>query len=344
MSVTRSVAWACAVAALACGGARGAESVKFFGYLEYRKGSVLIVDAQRVIVTAKTKVHLSGGNQSIPLGYELLVQGERAPDGSIIAKTIEAKPNGLAFMEKNVLQQTEQAEQAYVKAAKMYEAGADGKATSMGNLLSTGPQVDRCRKIVDRLLPAYVDPKNVRVYVVENPEWNAMAMANYSIYTFSGLMKDLDDDELAIVLGHEIAHASHEHSRRQAKKSVFGNVAGQAAMIGASFIGSDLGRTAAQQATAVGVTTYSNFYSRDYEDQADRVGLRYVYEAGYDVHKAPPLWRKFAAKYGDGNKAENFFFGDHSLSAKRASDLEKEIAHNYADPAKDPPSRAGGGR
>ena len=52
---------------------------------------------------------------------------------------------------------------------------------------------------------------------------------------------------------------------------------------------------------------------------------------------------KFAAKYGDGNKAENFFFGDHSLSTQRAADLEKEIAHNYADPKADPPTRGGGG-
>ena len=344
MRSLRAAAFACLIgAALATTAALAGESVKLFGYLEYRKGSALIVDGQRVLVTPKTKVSLSGGNQSMALGYELLVQGERAADGSIVAKSIEAKPNGLAFMEKNVLQQTQQAEQSYVKAARMYEAGADGKAQSMGNLVTTGPQVDRCRKIVDRLLPSYVDPKKVRVYVVENPEWNAMAMANYSIYTFSGLMKDMDDDELAIVLGHEIAHATYEHSRRQAKKSVFGNVAGQAAMIGASFIGNDLGRTAAQQATSVGVGTYSNFYSRDYEDQADRVGLRYVYEAGYDVHKAPALWRKFAAKYGDGSKTTNFFFGDHSLSTKRAADLEKEIAHNYADPKTDPPTRAEGG-
>ena len=343
MRTVRTLACACAAAALACGIASAGEAVKLFGYLEYRKGAVLIVDAQRITVTPKTKVRLSGGDQTMQLGYELIVQGERAADGSIVAKTIEAKPNGKAFMEDKVLAQTQQAEQAYVKAAKMYEAGADGKAQSMGNLLSSGPQVDRCRKIVGRLLPAYVDPKQVRVYVVENPEWNAMAMANFSIYAFSGLMNDMDDDEMAIVLGHEIAHATYEHSRRQAKKSVFGNVAGQAAMIGASFIGNDLGRTAAQQAAAVGTTTYSNFYSRDYEDQADRVGLRYVYEAGYDVHKAPALWRKFAAKYGDGNKAENFFFGDHSLSTKRAKDLEAEIAHNYADPKADPPTRAGGG-
>ncbi len=52
--------------------------------------------------------------------------------------------------------------------------------------------------------------------------------------------------------------------------------------------------------------------------------------------------QRVAAKYGDGSKTTNFFFGDHSLSTKRAADLEKEIAQNYADPKTDPPTRAGG--
>jgi predicted Zn-dependent protease len=104
-------------------------------------------------------------------------------------------------------------------------------------------------------------------------------------------------------------------------------------------IESDMARGAAEQATAIGVGGFSNFYSRDYEDQADRVGLRYVYEAGYDHRKAPALWRRFAEKYGDGDRVTNFFFGDHSLSEKRADDLAAEIKRNYADPAKDPPSR-----
>ena len=342
MKIDRSRLCAGLIAALACTTALAAEPVKLVGYLEFRKGSLLIVDAQRVTTSAKTKFHGSGKAKSlaaIPLGYELTVRGDRAPDGAIVAKSVEAKPNGMAFMEKDVLAATDQAEQAYVKAAKVYDTGPDGQEHSMGKLVTSGPQVDRARGIVDRLLPSYVDPKGVSVYVVENPEWNAMAMANYSIYVFSGLMKDMDDDELAIVLGHEIAHATHEHSRRQAKKSMIGGIAGQAAQIGSTMLESDVARGAAQQATSLGVNAFSNFYSRDYEDQADRVGLRYVYEAGYDYRKAPALWRRFADKYGDSDKATNFFFGNHSLSAKRARDLEREIANNYADPAKDPPSR-----
>ena len=70
-------------------------------------------------------------------------------------------------------------------------------------------------------------------------------------------------------------------------------------------------------------------------------GLRYAYEAGYDITKGPRLWNRFAKKYGEGNKAANFFFSDHSLSAARATKLEKEIAYNYPDgPKPDGPAQA----
>ena len=70
------------------------------------------------------------------------------------------------------------------------------------------------------------------------------------------------------------------------------------------------------------------------------VGLRYAYEAGYDITKGPELWRKFAKKYGEGSATLNFFFSNHSLAATRADHLETEIAHNYPDgPKKDGPPR-----
>ena len=317
--------------------------VKVNGYLEYRKTAYLIVDGQRIATTSRTRFKGSGAAKSIatiPIGYEVKAEGTRQADGTLTATKLEAKANGMATYEGDVMAGTNQAEQAWVKAGKIVEQGEDGKEVSMGNLKSKGPEVDRARRIVDRILPSYIDPKKVRVYVVDNKEWNAMAMANYSIYVFSGLMKDMDDDELAIVLGHEIAHASYEHSRRQAVKGLWSGIAGTAAAIGASQFDSKVARDAATVATGLSVSAFNNNYSRDYEDQADRVGLRYVYEAGYDYKKAPGLWRKFAAKYGDRSEVENFFFGNHSLSTKRAAALEKEIKNNYHDPAKDPPTKS----
>jgi Zn-dependent protease with chaperone function len=341
MRTVQGAAAAVVLSFVAGAGVALAGPISVDGYLEYKKPGFIIVDGQRLQVTDKTRVKAGRITKTadIPLGYRVKAKGSRSQEGTIVLSQIEATKNGSEFMESDVRAGTDQAEKAWVQAKKVAEPGQDGKEQVIGKLIESGPEVDRCRKIVDRLLPAYVDPKQVRVYVVDNPEWNAMAMANFSIYTFSGLMKDMDDDELAIVLGHELAHATYEHSRRQAKAGMASGIGGQAAQMASGLIKNDLGKMAAQQATALGVTTFGNSFSRDYEDQADRVGLRYVYEAGYDYRKAPALWNRFAAKYGDQDKVTNFFFGNHSLSAERAKALQKEIDRNYKDARLDPPTK-----
>ena len=130
------------------------------------------------------------------------------------------------------------------------------------------------------------------VYVVDNPEWNAMAMGNYSIYVFSGLLLDMDDDEVAIVLGHELAHATHEHSRRQFKKQMWI----QLAALGLGLVTEQVEEREAPTRSSrlvgqFGALAWQNGYGRTHEDQADRVGLRYAYEAGYDITKGPRLWQ-----------------------------------------------------
>jgi hypothetical protein len=191
--------------------------------------------------------------------------------------------------------------------------------------------VERVRGIVDSLLPPYVEPERVRVYVIENKEWNAFAMGNYSIYVFTGLLNDMDDDEVAIVLGHELVHATHEHTRRQFKKQMWIEIAAAGVAASASKVEGDTKRVIIGLVSSFGAMAWSNGYGRSLEDQADRVGLRYAYEAGYDITKGPRLWNRFAKKYGQQGKVANFFFSDHSESTARAAKLEKEIAFNYPD-------------
>ena len=318
------------------------KTTKVEGILEYRKAGFIVVDGQRVQPSPKMKFKGSGSVKkydAIPAGWEIRAEGSRQPDGTILVTKMDARPNGSAMFEGEVLQATNAAEKQYVSSGKIADQGPDGKEQVLGELKTTGPEVDRVRKIVDRVAPPYIDRKSIRVYVVENKEWNAMAMANYSIYVFTGIMKDLDDDELAIVLGHEIAHATQEHSRKQAKKGLYSQVGGSVAALGASQIDNGIVKDAAGVGVALSSSAFNNSYSRDYEDQADRVGLRYVYEAGYDYTKAPKLWRRFAEKYGDSNEIENFFFGNHSLSMKRADALDREIKNNYSNPKLDPPTK-----
>jgi hypothetical protein len=160
---------------------------------------------------------------------------------------------------------------------------------------------------------------------------------------YSGLLRDLDDDEVAIVLGHELVHATHEHSRKQAKKSLWIQLATLGALGATSTIDDDTKRLLAQVGASLAASAWTSGYGRDLEDQADRVGLRYAYEAGYDITRGPALWDRFARKYGNGSKALNFFFSDHSQSAARAEKLRVEIAHNYPNgPKPDGPARRAG--
>src|SRR5262249_30388688 len=154
-------------------------------------------------------------------------------------------------------------------------------------LYDSGPMVERVERIVDALLPPYIDPDNVRCYVIENPEWNAFAMGNFSIYVFSGLLNDLDDDEVAIVLGHEITHATHEHTRRQFKKQMWIQLAVLGLAVATETVDDANKRAVLGLLTLFGAAAWKNGYGRDCEDQADRVGLRYAFEAGFDIRKGP---------------------------------------------------------
>ncbi len=303
------------------------------GYAEWRVGGCLLVDAQRVCPAPKATFKGGGDARdfaSIPLGYEVKAKGTRGADGSLVAREVEAKPNGGAMFEGEVKSATDAAEQKYRQAGSFYEEGG-GRASSIGRLYDSGPQVERVRRIVDSLLPSYISPEDVRVYVIDNKEWNAFAMGNYSIFVFSGLLDDMDDDEVAIVLGHELVHASHEHTRRQFKKQMWIQIAALGVAASASQIDNDTQRAVIGLVSTFGALAWSNGYGRNLEDQADRVGLRYAYEAGYDITKGPRLWNRFAKRYGEQGKVANFFFSDHAQSSARASKLEKEIAFNYPE-------------
>jgi Zn-dependent protease with chaperone function len=319
---------------------------KLEGYAEWVLEGCLVVDGQKVCPAPDLKFEGEGAAWSfatIPLGYEVKVKkGTRLPDGTLLARQVEARPNGEAMFEAQVQAATDQME-ARIRRAGRFSEGEGRRSRNVGRLLEEGPRVDRVRRIVDDLLPPYLEPDDVRVYVIENEDWNAFAMGNYSIYVFSGLLDELSDDEVAIVLGHELVHATHEHSRRQAKKGMWIQLAALGALGATSTIDSGTSRAIAETAAGLAASAWSNGYGRDMEDQADRVGLRYAYEAGFDITKGPALWKRFARKYGEGSPAVNFFFGNHSLAAERAAHLEREIALNYPDGAKPggPPRREG---
>jgi len=336
MSLWRAMVMVLATAgALSCASVSSLEPgsrVSLDAYAEFRLNDLLIVEGQRVSVDAATVFrgrHARSLGQ-IVLGDEVRVRGVRAADGSVRALDIEAKPNGDALFEAEVLSVTNEMEGLWVKRGMMFEPGpTDEDIAVIGSLLTSGPQVDRVARITRRLMPAYLPASAIRVYVVDTDEWNAAAMGNGAVWVYTGLMEAMSDDELAVVIGHELAHVTHEHSRRSAKSEVWRQLLGLGVAAAAETIENDVLRTAVQVTALAGTVASLSTYSRGHEDQADRVGLRYVHEAGFDVTAAPRVWTRFQEKYGNDNRMLNFFLGSHSRPADRIRNMEAELALNY---------------
>jgi 23S rRNA pseudouridine1911/1915/1917 synthase len=103
-----------------------------------------------------------------------------------------------------------------------------------------------------------------------------------------------------------------------------------AALAAAEAIDNKSLRAVAQISGVLGFGAWMNGFGRDLEDQANRVGLRYAYQGGYNVERAPSVWQRFLEKYGEGNKVTNFFFSDHSSAGARRKNLEQELRFNYS--------------
>ena len=217
------------------------ESIKLDSYAEWKRGGELLVDGQRVRVNAATKwkgKHTS--IEAVPLGDEVRVTGTRQSDGTVLAREIDVRPNGAnALFESDVMAGTAELEAAWLRNRQAFEPGEGGKVARIGEIADSGAKVDRVRRLVSRLAPPYVPQDKLRVYVIDNKEWNAMAMGNGAIWVFSGIMDDMSDNQLAVVVGHELAHYTHEHSRRQARRGIWTQLGGLAAILSAEAIDND---------------------------------------------------------------------------------------------------------
>lgn len=160
-----------------------------------------------------------------------------------------------------------------------------------------------------------------QVAVIDDPNTlNAWCMAGGKMAIYTGIIQKLNltDDEIAQVMGHEIAHALAKHTAERMSTAM----ASQAALqVGAILLGNDsaasqLGLQAAAVATTVGVQLPN---SRKQESEADRIGIELAAKAGYDPNAAPRLWQKMTA--ASGGKGQSDFLSTHPADEKRQAAL-----------------------
>ncbi|MBV2234919.1 MAG: M48 family metallopeptidase, partial [Sterolibacterium sp.] len=128
------------------------------------------------------------------------------------------------------------------------------------------------------------------INLIGSKQINAFCMPGGKIAFFSGLLDELQlsDDEVAMVMGHEIAHALREHARAQAAKSSLTS-------LGADLLGQFIGQGKYAGLFRVGGDLVNLRFSRDDESDADLVGLDLAARAGFDPRAGITLWQKMGA-------------------------------------------------
>jgi len=185
----------------------------------------------------------------------------------------------------------------------------------------------RIRKITSRIGAVSHNPSfPYEAHYADEDVVNAWCAPGGKVMVYSGLFEDKkgfvktdSDDELAAVLGHEIAHATARHVTEAMSRNYTLSTLGSVALSAISSSGTGAVQNVFSRALVEGVTLYIPFYSRTNEEEADRLGILYAAKAGYNPKAAVDLWYRACQKKGDLYSIYN----SHPSNCQRAKDLEK---------------------
>lgn len=204
--------------------------------------------------------------------------------------------------------------QAYVQMLQPY--AKEGKLDNQPALK------ERVHRITGRLIAQAIEVRpetenwEWRIEIIDEPEKvNAWAMAGGKMALYTGLVNKIKptDDELAQVLGHEIAHALAKHSAEKMSVAMASN-----AGVLAVGVFTDVGELALSGAAMAAAMAVQMPNSRTAESEADRIGIELAAKAGYDPRAAASLWRKMA-KVGGSRPPE--FLSTHPSPENREQRL-----------------------
>ena len=232
---------------------------------------------------------------------------------------ITGRKHNLLVTDQQVLSLSNQEYQKFMQSAKV---STDATNTAMVKRVG-----QRLATAVESYLTSHGAADEVKNFswsfnLVQSKEANAFCMPGGKIVVYEGLLPYTQNEaSLAIVLGHEIAHAVAKHSAEQMSKQIRQQYATQ----GVNILGSVLGAgDLANVATGImqqGFSFANLKYSRDDESEADHMGLVFAAMAGYDPQEAIPFWKRMS----QGNNNTNDFLSDHPSDAKRIAALQQEM-------------------
>jgi hypothetical protein len=159
------------------------------------------------------------------------------------------------------------------------------------------------------------------IKVIESDEINAVSLPGGFFYVNTGLILAADEEaELAGVMAHEIAHVTARHAAEQQQKASLINMAAIPLMI----FGGGIPGMIIQQAAQIGVPITFLAFNRKAEGEADRLGLQYMYKAGYDPGASVSFFEKLQARENAKHKVSGLF-STHPPTEERVAETKKNI-------------------
>ncbi|HXH28957.1 MAG TPA: M48 family metalloprotease [Candidatus Polarisedimenticolia bacterium] len=211
---------------------------------------------------------------------------------------------------------------------------------------------DYLNDVARRLVPPEARDQGllkIHVTAIKDPTLNAFTYPNGAVYIHTGLLARVENEsELAMVLGHEITHATERHAlrfTRSARNKMIGfsiasiiasiavaNAAGKKAEQGdwsSAYVINQIGNLLVNLGLQLGFLAAVNGYGRELEREADVGGLRDMVAAGYDPEQAPRVFELLKDDHGDSSKLEVFFFGSHPRLDERIASTRELVQTEY---------------
>ena len=200
------------------------------------------------------------------------------------------------------------------------------KAKEKNVLVTSGPTYDRLKVIANRLISQTQEFRDDtkqwdwRLTLIDAPILNATCAPGGKITFYTGIIEqlNLNDDEIAAIMGHEIAHALREHGRERVSQAMAQNLVVNVAMAAAGGYGS-----AVSAANQVAHYVFVLPNSRENESEADAIGLELAARAGYNPSGAITVWQKMIKATKEKSSPE--FLSTHPSGETRIEQLSALI-------------------